>query len=259
MFVRCTGGSWGGRVDGYCDRLIWSWHILNVRIAYSETSIWTVYHYEKVLKASDIVWFVSTSAVIWSSVACVASVSTRVRRESWDDSKKKKKRKDGGGERREQSKLFRSGILGAFSRIVGFAGKRFLFSPPPSIFFTPALTFVLYLDWERSLRTLGLVCWFQWLEWSYCGLFFRMYNIDLKCSFVRCRKYHKLWWNGAAEFHISVDLLYGTTAAGTFERWTLWKIQQTEIDSTPLANSWNMYALRRFSKLSKDERFTKTE
>ena len=172
---------------------------------------------------------------------------------------KKKKRKDGGGERREQSKLFRSGILGAFSRIVGFAGKRFLFSPPSSIFFTPALTFVLYLDWERSLRTLGLVCWFQWLEWSYCGLFFRMYNIDLKCSFVRCRKYHKLWWNGAAEFHISVDLLYGTTAAGTFERWTLWKIQQTEIDSTPLANSWNMYALRRFSKLSKDERFTKTE
>ena len=31
---------------------------------------------------------------------------------------------------------------GAFSRIVGFAGKRFLFSPPPppSIFFAPALT-----------------------------------------------------------------------------------------------------------------------
>ena len=26
---------------------------------------------------------------------------------------------------------------GAFSRIVGFAGKRFLFSPPPSIFFAP--------------------------------------------------------------------------------------------------------------------------
>ena len=84
-------------------------------------------------------------------------------------------------------------------------------------------------------------------------------NIDLKRSFVRCRKYHKLWRNGAAEFHISVDLLYGTTAAGTFERWTLWKIQQTEIDSTLLENSCNMYALRRFSKLSKDERFTKTE
>ena len=32
---------------------------------------------------------------------------------------------------------------GAFSRIVGFAGKRFLFSTPPShsIFFAPALTF----------------------------------------------------------------------------------------------------------------------
>ena len=48
--------------------LIWSWYILNVRIGYSETSIQTVYHYEKALKASDIVWSVSISAVIWSSV-----------------------------------------------------------------------------------------------------------------------------------------------------------------------------------------------
>ena len=102
--------------------------------------------------------------------------------------------------------------------------------------------------------------------------FFRINNIDLKCSFVRCRKYHKSWWNGAAELHISVDLLCGTTAAElhnsvdllcgttaaeTFERWTFWKIQQTQIDSRPSANSWNMYALRRFSKLLKDKRFTK--
>ena len=76
-----------------------------------------MYHYEKVLKASDIVWFVSTSAVIWSSVACVASVSARVparvRRESLDESKQKKEKRGrgGGGERREQSKLFKSGIL----------------------------------------------------------------------------------------------------------------------------------------------------
>ena len=127
---------------------------------------------------------------------------------------------------------------------------------------------------------------FQWLEWSYCDYkFLRINNADLKCSFVRCRKYHKSWWNGAAELHISVDLLCGTTAAElyllcgtapaelhnsvdllcgttaaeTFERWTFWKIQQTQIDSRPSANSWNMYALRRFSKLLKDERFTKTE
>ena len=53
-------------------------------------------------------------------------------------------------------------------------------------------------------------------EWRYCGLiykFFRINNIELKCSFVRCRKYHKSWSNGAAELHISVDLLCGTTAA----------------------------------------------
>ena len=86
------------------------------------------------------------------------------------------------------------------------------------------------------------------------------------------RKYHKSWWNGAAELHISgdllcgttateldnsvdllcgtmaaglhnwVDLLCGTTSAQTFERWTFWKIQQTQINSKPSANSWKMYA-----------------
>ena len=71
------------------------------------------------------------------------------------------------------------------------------------------------------------------------------------------RKYHKSWWNGAAEPHISgdllcgtttaglhnwVDLLCGTTAAQTFERWTFWKVQQTQINSKPSAKSWNMYA-----------------
>ena len=86
------------------------------------------------------------------------------------------------------------------------------------------------------------------------------------------RKYHKSWRNGAAELHFSgdllcgttateldnsvdllcgtmaaglhnwVDLLCGTTSAQTFERWTFWKIQQTQINSKPSANSWNMYA-----------------
>ena len=44
--------------------------------------------------------------------------------------------------------------------------------------------------------------------WRYCGLdykFFRVNNIELWCSFVRCRKYHKSCWNGAAELHIGVD------------------------------------------------------
>ena len=53
-------------------------------------------------------------------------------------------------------------------------------------------------------------------EWRYCGLvykFFLINNIELKCSFVRCQKYHKSWSNGAAELHISVDLLCDTTAA----------------------------------------------
>ena len=50
-------------------------------------------------------------------------------------------------------------------------------------------------------------------EWRYCGLVFKFFliiNIELKCSFVRCRKYHRSWSNGAAVLHISVDLLCGT-------------------------------------------------
>ena len=41
---------------------------------------------------------------------------------------------------------------------------------------------------------------------------FRINNIELKCSFVRCRKDHQSWWNGAAKLHISVDLLCGATS-----------------------------------------------
>ena len=85
-----------------------------------------MYHYEKTLKASDIVWSVSISAEAWSSM-------------------------------------------------------------------------LISVTWVELL----------WAVYK----FFRINNIDLKCSFVRCRKYHKSWWNGAAELHISVDLLCGTTAA----------------------------------------------
>ena len=45
-------------------------------------------------------------------------------------------------------------------------------------------------------------------EWSYCGLvykFFLINKIDLKCSFV----HDQMHSNGAAELHISVDLLCG--------------------------------------------------
>ena len=50
----------------------------------------------------------------------------------------------------------------------------------------------------------------------YCGLvykFFRINNIELKCLFVRCQKYHKSRRKGAAELYISVEILCGTTAA----------------------------------------------
>ena len=74
-----------------------------------------------------------------------------------------------------------------------------------------------YIVWSVSISAIiwssGLIS-VTWVEllWAVYK-FFRINNIDLKCSFVRCRKYHKSWWNGAAELHISVDLLCGTTAA----------------------------------------------
>ena len=59
------------------------------------------------------------------------------------------------------------------------------------------------------------VIWSSVFVWRYCGVvtFFRINNTELKCSFVQCRKYHNSWWNGAAELHISADLLCGITAA----------------------------------------------
>ena len=40
----------------------------------------------------------ASGLILEVNLACVASVSSRVRRESWDESKKKKNGKDGGGE-----------------------------------------------------------------------------------------------------------------------------------------------------------------
>ena len=57
-------------------------------------------------------------------------------------------------------------------------------------------------------------------EWRYCGLvykFFLINNVELKCSFARCRKYHKSWSNGAAELHISVGCR--ATQLGRFPLW----------------------------------------
>ena len=86
-------------------------------------------------------------------------------------------------------------------------------------------------------------------------------SVDLVCGTMAAELHNSvdlLCGTTAAEPHNSVDLVCGTMAAETFERWMFWKIQQTQIDSRPSANSWNVYTLQRFSKLLKDERFTKT-
>ena len=66
-----------------------------------------------------------------------------------------------------------------------------------------------------------LVIWLSVLisvtqEWRYCGLVYKDFlinNLELKCSFVWCWKYHKSWSNGTAKLHISVDLLCDSSAA----------------------------------------------
>ena len=71
-------------------------------------------------------------------------------------------------------------------------------------------------------------------EWRYCGLaykFFLINIIQLKCSFVRCRKYQKSWSNSAAELDISVNLLSGTTAAELNPVWCMHQEQTFSKDS----------------------------
>ena len=63
-------------------------------------------------------------------------------------------------------------------------------------------------------------------EWCYCGLvykFFLINNIELKCSFVWCRKYHKSWSNGAAELLGRFTLLRNGCRTTQLGRFTLWR------------------------------------
>ena len=112
-------------------------------------------------------------------------------------------------------------------------------------------------------------------EWRYCGLvykFFLINNIELMCLFVRCRKYHKSWSNGAAEpctsedllcgttaavLHNSVDLLCDTTAAELNPVCCIHQEQTFSKDSDePCRKIWRLIIQIKFnSKLLKDERF----
>ena len=86
-------------------------------------------------------------------IACVASVSARVRRERWDESKKKGMTGKGEGtvilHRDMENSVF-----------------PLLPSPSPFhfVFFAPAPTFALKLDWKRLLRRLPFIFFKVWLE-----------------------------------------------------------------------------------------------
>ena len=89
----------------------------------------------------------------------------------------------------------------AFSRIVGFAGKRFLFSPPPppsTVFFAPALTFAQQLDWKHLLRRLGhllIIYYYPWISNKTKSIWSS--SLSPKKRFIE--QHYKLWtrhwWN----------------------------------------------------------------
>ena len=189
-----------------------------------------MYHYEKALKASDIVWSVSIIAVVWSSVVISVtwvellwSVYKFFRRNNTDlkCSFVRCRKYHGAAELHISVDL----LCGTTAAELLPCEQRPFDLPSPFLFPT-------YLGRSKGLCSQGT----------------ELHNsVDLLCGTT------------AAGLHNSVDLLCGTTAAETFERWTFWEIQQTQIDSTPSGKSWNMYAFRRFTKLLKDKRFTKTE
>ena len=84
-------------------------------------------------------------------LACVASVSARVRRERWDESKKKGM--TGEGEGREGKACPQTPFPHPSPLPLP------ILLPIPS-FFAPVPTFALYLDWKRLLRRL-IFSWFS--------------------------------------------------------------------------------------------------
>ena len=99
------------------------------------------------------------------------------------------------------------------------------------------------------------------LLWACLYVFPNQNNIELKCSFVRCRKYHKSWSNGAAKPHISVLTLWHNGCQATqLGRFTLWHNGRRTKPGLMLlkderferfSKHRSMYALRRFNKLFK--------
>ena len=111
-------------------------------------------------------------------IACVASVSARVRRERWDESKKKGMTGKGEGtvilHRDMENSVF-----------------PLLPSPSPFhfVFFAPAPTFALKLDWKRLLRRLPFIFFKAWLEnWlEGYGVWVLVTKFFYKCRAQKCK------------------------------------------------------------------------
>ena len=87
-------------------------------------------------------------------IACVASVSARVRRERWDESKKIGMTGKGEG----TVILYRDMENSVFPLLPSPSPCNFFF------FFAPAPTFALKLDWKRLLRRLPFIFFKVWLK-----------------------------------------------------------------------------------------------
>ena len=110
------------------------------------------------------------------------------------------------------------------------------------------------LNWSAAVIWSSVLISVTWVE-LLCAVykFFRINNIDLKCSFVRCRKYHKSWWNGRRRAsHLGrFTLWHNDRRATQLCRFTLWHNGRR---ATQLGR-FTYCVAQRSPKLLKDERF----
>ena len=112
-------------------------------------------------------------------IACVASVSARVRRERWDESKKIGMTGKGEG----TVILYRDMENSVFPLLPSPSPCNFFF------FFAPAPTFALKLDWKRLLRRLPFIFFKVWLEnWlEGHGVWVLVTKFFYKCRAQKCK------------------------------------------------------------------------
>ena len=136
------------------------------------------------------------------------------------------------------------------------------------------LTSILFQEFGRACQLISVT-----RKWRYCGLVYKFFlinnieSVELKCSFVRCQKYHMIKWRRRASHLGRFTLWHNGRRATQLGKFTLWHnghltnpglmhasgvadILQSKINSKLLKNEGfgrfsnhrSMYALRRYRR-----------